>query len=270
MTIERGLGWRPDDDALVGAELMMKSAAVHLLGQSEPVRASVLNYASLLDGVPDQRNTSSCVGQAFSTALFVGAKLAGHPIPRPSAKAIYDYARGEDQPYVELVDDGSRPLAAIKCLTEKGMVSNDPIEGWPLLFHPDGMSNVNVRPPLDIYQSALAAKVGSYYRIPAGFGASEMVRRALAAGYVPVFAMPVDSTYMWWKGDGVYEGRKGGILGWHMQSTIGFLDGATLIATSWGPSHGDTGIVAIANDYFDSGECKDIIVSKVIPRQLAA
>lgn len=268
--LARGLGWKPDAEEIVGAELMMKSAAVRLLADAEKPRAAVLNYSSLLDAISDQRNTSSCVGHAFSTSIYITAKLQGTPIPRPSQKAIYDYAREEDQPYVELVDDGCRPLAAIKCLTTKGMVSNDPVEGWPLLFHPDGMTNINVRPPLDVYQSALAAKVGDYYRVAAGFGASELVRLALSSGYVPVFSMPVDSAYMWWKSDGIYEGRKGAVLGYHMQSTIGFTDGAILVATSWGPTHGDMGVVAISNDYFDSAECKDIIVSKIVPRSLAA
>ena len=258
----RGLGWRPDDPSIVQHELVSKHLS-NLVGAMAPVRAPVLNYTPLLDKIPDQRNTSSCVGHAFATAIYLTAKLQGFDIPRPSAKAIYDFARGEDQPYVHLQDDGCRPLAAIRCLVDKGMVSD---ADWPILFHPEGMSNINVRPPIDVYQEALAAKVGDWYRIAAGPGASALIDHALARGYCPVFAMPVDHEYQWLQGEKIYEGRKGASLGGHMQAIAGKGDGYKMIVTSWGATHGDYGVVKIANDYIDSGECTDIIVCTVVPR----
>jgi len=226
-----------------------------------PIEADI-DYTGLLPKIPDQGSTSSCVGQAFSIAVWLIAKAMGIDLPWPSAKAIYDFARAEDQPYVRLNDFGCRPLAAIKCMVEMGMVAES---DWPILFHPDGMSNIDVRPPLDVYQNALGYKVGAYYRIPSGPGASALVDRAPANGKMPAFAMPVDEAYERWDTSSVYQGRKGTSLGGHMQCIAGKGDGHKKIVSSWGLTHGAAGIVKIANDYIDSGECTDIIVPTVVP-----
>jgi len=261
----RGLGWLPDDTSRVMLELAT-SPLDDLIGTPTSPVIDVVDYSKLLDHIPNQGQTSSCVGQAFATSLYLLGKTQGKPIPRPSAKLIYDDARAEDQPYVRLRDYGSRPLAAIRCLVEQGMV---PESDWPIVFSKDedGIehSNINDRPPLGIYQKALGFKVGGYYRIPAGYGAARAVRLALAHGYVPVFAMPVDEEYQNWSG-GVYVGRSGVSLGGHMQSTCGYGDGHILVASSWGEEHGDDGIVMIADSYFESGECTDIIVPTIVPR----
>lgn len=257
----RGRGWRPDDPAVVEAQLVSHHVS-GLIGAPSSVVLSELDYTSLLDKIPDQGPTSSCVGQALATALFLTAAIAGTPIVRPSAKAIYDFARGEDQPYVHLVDDGSRPLAAMHCGVEKGLVAES---DWPLIIHPGGISNINVRAPLDVYQNALGHKIGAYYRIPAGPGASEAVRHALSQGYCPIFAMPVDEAYEQWDSEKIYEGRKGASLGGHMQAIGGFADGCIIVPGSWGTSFARGGIVRIANDFLDSGECTDILVATIVP-----
>lgn len=261
MRAERGLGYLPDDPAIVTRELVERHIS-NLVGALSPTRPPALDYTQFVEKIPDQQNTSSCVGQAFATATHITANLAGMRIPRPSAKAIYDFARLEDRPYTMLEDDGSRPLAAIRCLVEKGMVSDT---DWPLVFDVNGRSNVNAMPPLDVYQEALAARVGDWYRIAAGAGASALVRHALARGLCPVFAMPVDEQYQWWSTGAVYEGRVGKSLGLHMQALAGYGDGHLLVVSSWGATHGARGVVKLAADYFDSGECTDIIVCRVVP-----
>lgn len=260
----RGKGWKQDDPNVIDSELVGRHVS-HLL-TAEPLFGEMpdsVDYTGHLGGeIPNQMNTSSCVGQAFATALHVAARVAGIPIPRPSAKAIYDFARGEDRPYIELQDEGSRPLAAIRCIQEKGLVADSV---WPLLFHPGGISNVNVRPPLDVYTHALEATLGSYYRIASGRNASELVRLALARGYCPVFAMPVDEVFERWSGSAVYEGRVQPILGWHMQAITGYGPGYLNVPGSWGKAFADDGVVKIATNYFDSGECRDIIVPTAVP-----
>lgn len=261
---DRGKGWHEDDPGIVDVELVGRHVS-NLVG-GITIATENVDYTKLLDRVPDQRSTNSCVGQAFATALYLTAKLAGMPIPRPSAKAIYDFARAEDEPYEALQDVGSRPLAAIRCLTEKGLVAEEGVYGWPILFDSFGRAaNINQPPPLDVYQNALDAKLGNYYRISAGTGASTLVRHALSRGYCPVFAMPVDEAFERWSSEMVYEGRTGTILGWHMQAIAGFVDGALLVPGSWGPYWANGGVVKIANDYFDSGECKDILVPVAVP-----
>lgn len=257
----------PDNDDVV-ADQLARYPLGRLIGAKPPSMDDALpgfrlTYRHLLaDGVPNQGPTQSCVGFAFGSAILLNACIAGMTIPRPSDLLIYDFARMASRPYAPLDDAGSRPFLALGALLEKGMVA---ASRWPLIIHADGTSNVNDLPPLDVFQDALAARLDSWYRIASGVGADELVRAALSRGYCPVFAMPVDSTYMWWKGGGIYEGRTGGVLGWHMQAVCGFGDGYVEVVSSWGPGHGDRGFVKIANAYFTSGECKDIIVPKVVP-----
>ena len=252
----------PDDPALVSVQLAEKPlSALVGAGRSADLPPS-LDYTTIMDEIPDQGPTSSCVGQAFATALYLIASIADTPIPRPSAKLIYDYARAEDQPYVRLVDLGSRPTAAIRCLSDQGMVAESE---WPIVYMPDGSSNINQRPYLDVYQDALGFKVGDYYRISSGAGASLGIRHALARGFCPVFAMPVDEAYEYNAGS-LYEGRRGASLGGHMQAIGGYGDGFLRIVSSWGAAHGERGVVKIADDYIDSGEATDIIVVTMVPR----
>jgi hypothetical protein len=258
VSVERRFGWLPEDPHVVETECRTR-AIDGLLGMSPPELGGdmVLDYSTLLPAIPDQGATSSCVGQAFATALFLLAAIAGKPIPRPSAKLIYDFARAADRPYVAPIDTGSRALAAVSCLTTKGMVAD---EDWPIVFHDDGSTNINARPPLDIFQSALGFKVDGYYRIRAGAGASLLLRSALARGYIPVFAMPVDQPYCDLRDGRIYEGRKSKSLGGHMQAFGGFGDGFLRVVNSWGEGFGERGVAKISDDYVDSGECTDIIV----------
>lgn len=260
MIPRRGLGWLPDDASRIALELAT-APLEDLIGTPTSPVVDELDLSKKLDKIPNQGRTSSCVGQAFATSLYLLGQTQDKPIPRPSAKLIYDDARAEDQPYVRLGDYGSRPLAAIRCLVEQGMV---PEADWPIIFEEGGRSNINDRPPLGIYQKALGYKVGGYYRIPGGYGAARAVRLALAHGFVPVFAMPVDEEYQNWDG-GIYTGRSGTSLGGHMQSTCGYGDGFIRVASSWGEEHGDDGIVLIADSYFESGEVTDIIVPTLVP-----
>jgi hypothetical protein len=263
----RGFGWLEDAPLEVTQQLTQNHVS-KLIGDYRIPTQTKLDYTPFLGGyIPDQGSTSSCVGQAFRTSIWLTAVLARIPIPWPSAKAIYDFARAEDQPYVTLSDIGSRPLAAIRCLVEKGLVAE---KEWPILTMTDtGVTNINKRPPMDVYQSALAAKVGAYYRIAPGPGAVTLIKTALAGGYFPVFAMPVDQQFQWWT-SGIYPGRKGLALGGHMQAIAGWADGCLLVPGSWGRAFAENGIVRIANEYIESGECTDIIVCTAVPNALAA
>lgn len=263
----RGKGWLPDEAETVREELVSLhfSKIAGVMGFTVPT--SEINYTGLVPRIPDQGSTSSCVGQAFTISVWLVARVMGITLPWPSAKAIYDFARAEDSPYVKLLDAGSRPLAAIRCMVEMGLVAET---DWPIMVNADGSTNINIRPPLDVYQQALGYRVGDYYRIPSGPGASALIDRALAAGKMPVFAMPVDEAYERWDTGAVYPGRKGTSLGGHMQCIAGNGDGHKKIVSSWGTTHGSSGIVKIASDYFDSGEVTDIIVATVVPRLAAA
>jgi hypothetical protein len=263
----RGFGWRPDDPLDVQLQIGLQHATA-LVGVGARDIPAAADYRSLMDGIPDQKGSSSCTGQALATSCLLTSKFAGQPIPRPSPKVLYDFGRLEDAPGGPLQDVGARPMAVIRGGAERGLVSE---ADWPILFDESGRPlNINEPPPLDVYQSALAAKIGSYYRIAPGPGASLLCRVALARGFFPMFAMPVDDVYLDWSSDAVYPGRRHASEGGHMQALCGYGDGFLLIMTSWGETHGDHGVVKISSDYFDSGEATDIIVATVVPRVLAA
>lgn len=265
--MSRGLGWLPDDPLDVQLQIGLQHATA-LVGVGARDIPKTADYRALMDGIPDQKGSSSCVGQALATSCFLTAKFAGQPIPRPSPKALYDFGRLQDDPYGPMKDVGSRPTAVIRCGVDRGLVSE---AAWPIIFDADGRPlNINDPPPLDIYQDALAAKIGAYYRIAPGPGASLLCRIALARGFFPMFAMPVDDLYIDWSGDAVYPGRRHASEGGHMQAFCGYGEGFLLVMTSWGSSHGDAGVVKIDDAYVDSGECTDLIVATVVPRLLAA
>lgn len=234
-----------------------------------------LSYAPLLeqngDGIPDQLSTSSCVGNAFSTSVFLRAAILGRPIVRPSRKAIYDIARLIDTPHSRITDDGSRPAAAVLGMQQYGLVAES---RWPLEGTEEDAFRISagrqtewidVDPPEDVFRHMLDAKVGSYYRIAPGGGCAQAIRQALLSGYIPAFAMPVDQAYEDFNGDGVYAGMMGKSLGGHMQCVVGFGPGYLLVCNSWSKTWGYKGLAPVVDGWFDSTYVTDILVPTVVP-----
>lgn len=255
----RGLGCIPDHASDVADDLRDRHVGL-LVGADAPTTMPLqIDYSPLLGGIPNQGRTNSCVGQALATSIYLRAQIAGSPIARPSAKAIYDIARLVDTPG-QLKDVGSRPRAAIQGIQENGLVAD---ERWPL-----SEENVNELPPLDVFRAALAALLSEYYRIASGVGASTLIRMALSKGFCPTFVMPVDDAYDRYDGRSVYRSRTGPSLGLHMQAIVGYIDDVLLVAGSWGGGFGLAGYARIANEFFDSGEATDILVPTVVPSRI--
>jgi hypothetical protein len=238
-----------DDDQRRRIGMLIGAAPTHL-----PER---VDYSALLATVPDQGNTSSCVGQAFATSVYLRARIAGTPIARPSAKAIYDIARLLDAPRSLLEDRGARPRAAIAGMMTFGIVSD---ERWPLTE-----LNVNALPSFDVIHSAIDARVSGYYRIASGAGCAATLRQALAKGFCPAFAMEVDESYEGISSSEVYTGPTGPLLGGHMQTIVGYAPGRFVIAGSWGPSFARGGFACIDESFFERGLATDILVPTVVP-----
>jgi hypothetical protein len=252
-----GLGHLADHANDVEADLRLKHVG-HLL--AAPARAPLaVNYADHLDAVQDQGPTSSCVGNALSSSIYLRAKLAGTPIPRPSRKAIYDFARLVDDPHKGLLDLGSRPRAAMVGLQDYGIV---PESRWPLDF-----ARINELPPNDVFQHAVDAMVTDYYRVGAGAGAATLVRQALARGFCPTFAMEVDQAYEDYDGSFTWDGLKGPSLGGHYQCVIGYGEDYLVVLNSWSSAWGDHGFARIGDRAFDAA-ATDILVPTVVPSRL--
>jgi hypothetical protein len=243
-----------DDRDFVLADLATRHVSA-LVGVRFSATQNV-DHSHYLDAIQDQGPSNSCVGQALATSLYMRGQIAGDPIVRPSALAIYSFARMVDAPYQALSDDGSRPRSAMRGLTEYGLVAN---RRWPL-----DMARVNEAPPLDVFHSALDSVVTDYYRIASGLGCSSLIRTALAKGYIPVLAIPVDDAFEQ-LGDGVYAGPQGPSLGSHMVAVVGSTDGALLLCNSWGTgwARGGLGLVA---DMFVDRYARDILVPTVAPK----
>lgn len=253
----RGLGHIADDLETVVQDLREHHVGV-LLGAAAGELPTIVDYSSMLERIPDQGGTNSCVGQAFATAIFLRAHLDGIPLPRPSAKAIYDVARLIETPNV-LIDIGSRPRLAVEGLQDYGMVADD---RWPLTE-----SNVNTPPPLDVFRAGLGAKLAAHYRI-GGADVATLLRSALARGFVPVFAMDVDDAYLAYDGSAIYAGLTALRVGSHMQAVVGYGAEYFLVANSWGPGWGQRGFARVAPDFFNTSAVRDVIVPTVIPARL--
>lgn len=255
----RRFGAIPDHAADVDDDLRSRHVGI-LLGASPSLFGASANvdWSGFLGRVPDQAATSACVGFAFATACFMRASISGHAIPRPSAKAIYDFARLIDMPAV-LEDIGSRPRSAIQGMREYGLLAED---RWPMT------TPINELPPLDIFIHGRDALLTGHYRIEPGPGCGGLIRRALVAGFIPTFAMPVDEAYLTYDGSSVYQGVAGNVVGRHAQAVIGCTEDTFLVANSWGRRWGLEGMARIAASFFDTVAVADVLVPTVIPAEV--
>ena len=253
-----GRGHIPDHDRDVARDLRERPA--HALVGATPAAQNV-DYTAFMGAIFDQGATSSCVGNASSKSLGTRAAIEGKKLPVISRKAIYDVARLIDGPYQQLSDDGSRPAAAYLGMREYGVVSE---ERWPLLEE-----RVNDAPPFDVFLHGLEGLLPDYYRIAAGGGCAQLIRRALAQGYCPTFAMPVDDAYESYDGSAVFDRLQGPSLGGHYQCVVGCVTGAILVAGSWGTGWGLRGLARIADAFFDSSAVTDIFVPTTSPREVS-
>lgn len=254
-TLRRGLGYIEDDVTRVVVEESTHHYG-HLLGSLVRARPESFSWLDRLDRILDQGMTSSCLGQALATSLYLGAKARGdHGFARPSARWIYDVARMVDGG--PLMDIGSRPTSAIDGLQRFGVCAE--------LRYPLDAAHINDPPPLDVVGHAGDAIVSGHYRVPPGPGSADAMRRAIAEGFMPIFGTPVDDAFNDWNSGDVWPGSYGQELGRHAMVLVGYRPGAFLAVNSWGQQWGDSGTVWIDEVWMESYRVTDRIVVTALP-----
>jgi Papain family cysteine protease len=256
----RGLGFLPDPTDIVDAETIARPLRA-LTGSSISTLPDAFSWLHT-GNVPqprDQSVTSSCVGQALAASVQIRAAISGHSVV-PSASALYAIGRLVENPRMPLVDVGSSPGRVIEGAKEWGMASE---ERWPF-----SVGAIDIAPPLDVFRASLDATLGQHYRIPSGWGAPEAIKRALVAGYIPIFAMTVDEAYDRYDGSDVYRAPSGRVLGRHMQCIVGYDGSDFEVLNSWGTGWGRDGIARIGSSVMASSDVSSIIVPTVVPGQV--
>ncbi len=207
----------------------------------------------------DQSVTSSCVGQALAASVEMRSATVGRRIV-PSAKAIYDFARMVDTTdrKAPLLDIGCSPSRAIEGTEDYGLVSE---ERWPF-----SVADIDTKPPLDVIQAGADGVLAQHHRITPGRGACDEVRRMLANGFFPCFAMTVDEAYDRYDGSDVYRAPSGRALGRHYQVCVGYYEGGVIeVLNSWGTSWGRDGLARISEEVLESSDVTHWIVPAVLP-----
>lgn len=249
----KGFGAIPDKLADADYDARHRHVA-GLVGASPSGLPDVVDWTPLLDRIADQGATSSCVGQAFSTAIYLTGQAQAAPVPRPSAAWSYALARYYDTPGV-LVDVGCRPRSCVLAALRYGIVAEARI--------PFDIARVNDAPPFDADAAAADAMFTGYYRVAGDVPL--LLRMALARGHVPMLSMVVHESFQDLGAGQVYAEPDGTELGRHMVCVAGYRAGAFRIVNSWGTGWADGGCGLVADRFIASSYVQDVYVVTAAP-----
>lgn len=242
-------------DRLADAELDGRTRHVSGLIGAQPGYAPTRDWSVLLDFVPDQQSTNRCVGWSFSSAMYLAGQAKGQPIPRPSAKWLYDIARYYDTPNV-LVDIGSRPRSMALAATRHGVISEERLAST--------VANVDEPPPFDCDLSAASAVFTGYYKLDGNV--PTLMRMALDKGHFPVFSIVVHEGFTDLRRGDVYDEPQGAELGRHMLTAIAYRAGMFKILNSWGRYWCDDGFCWMTDRFVSSHFVSDRYVVSAAPK----
>lgn len=249
MTI-RGLGWIPD----APDERDWSADRLALPGRA-PAEASL---APWVVSVLDQGPTSSCVAHAVAQALRIALAVRGMASPPlPSRLALYWAARAASGHLGR--DEGTTIRAAFAQAAQLGLADE---KRWPW-----ESGRVLERPPWDVWQAAIDARLTGYYRINAvGPARCEAVRGAIAARHPVVLGLRLDTAFSRLRAGDVWPGPRGEILGGHAVCAAAYDDEALTIVNSWGLGWADRGWGRVSWEAIaDPAVCADLWVPTAVP-----
>ena len=211
-----------------------------------------------LDEVLDQGSTNACVAHALSNVTYLAGKAQRNPIPRISRRWSYAVGRWVDSPNV-LIDDGTRPRAMMIGSQEHGLVSERRLPWDPARV------NASADFTIDLDQSGQEAYLTGYYRVSGDV--ATLCRTAIDKGHFPMLAMVVHASFQDVDASGdVYDEPRGGELGRHMVSLVGYRPGSILLLNSWGTGWGQNGLCWVGDRFVNSHWCSDVYVVTAAPR----
>ncbi len=184
--------------------------------------------------VGDQGNQGSCVGWATAYAMKTyqenaerkwGVATKEHQF---SPAFIYNQIR-----LGPTCEGGTYYTDALNLLTRYGAAT--------LSMFPYDAARCSALPTPLVKQSAEAFRIASWRRV--NTADETEVKTHLAGGFPVLVGMPVDQAFMNLRGEGIYQGLSGPILGGHAMAVTGYDDskGAFEVLNSWGTAWGHRG-----------------------------
>jgi C1A family cysteine protease len=216
----------------------------HICGlfESYSPALSEVDHSKHLDAVQDQGSTSSCVGQWFSSAIYLAGQAQGKPVPRPSVRWSYAVARYTASPGLPLDDIGSNARLMCQGAERHGIVADSRLPFAP--------SKINEPPPFDADVAGADALFTGYYRADED---TDQLRIALEQGHFPGIAIEVHQDFVdWSSSDGVYDEPAGELRGYHEVTIVGYRPDAFLVLNSWGTNWGSGGFCWMSDRFLSS------------------
>lgn len=194
--------------------------------------------------IPNQLNSSSCVGQAVRQGFGVEeARVTSAPADPVAAAGIYFNSRAEHG--VEAYDMGTFNRTAIKSLVRFGPLRE---KDWPF-----DVAKINKRPSWRAYRNAHDDKgPHGYYRITeVGDNRLDAIRRAIAAEHPVVFGTKVAQSFMSDSGGSRINRPSSSdpIVGGHSMCAVGYQNDLFRVANSWGTGWRDRGFAWLHESY---------------------
>lgn len=252
-----GLGFRRDTHATHDGD-----ARAYLDSLPPPTEGSVRQPISFLEqvgGVLDQRQTSTCVGQAAKRAVDLRAAALGLTIPSGSATAARNLAleieaRLDGRAGAPLEDVGCEPSLLVQALRTYGVPSETSCP-----FGPDTLTKRLTLAELEDADKRLPVFVRAFRGITStGAQRLEDVTAALGQGFPVMLAICASTSAFQQCGpDDVLTAWASSKGTDHMVQLVEYTATGFTLCNSWGPSWGrgglasvDAGLVAAADHLF--------------------